>query len=318
MDFIITWSNGVGRVGTSQYLYDVIEKPSLDFAFDSLYYETATALYIKVLKGTQYTLTDSEKRVCAKYCDDFKNSDEYMIYAYDPDLLIFKGFMPRGKATAAGYHEAVDATMPDHIMSKWVNGSWKRIVAAIDETGRLYLLPSNDRLIYNFFFTDEEWKAFPKPTYDDEIFDFKTNTWKDNRSLDSSKALAEEKIRADFLKHLSKYNLVHYESDPVMYMIQIREIDNPNGEHPFLDAMAKEMKVSVEDVITRVKRHYSSELLTELGSIHGKMYASIDGVRNASSLSELDSIMLPLFKDTNYPWRRPMRIDPYASSSKNN
>ena len=318
MNFTITWSDGVGRVGTSEYLYDIIEKPSLNFPFDALYYETATNMYIKVYNKTQYTLSVAEKKMCETYCTNFMKSDEYMIYAIDPDLKIFEGFMTRGQAKAAGLEEAVEARMPDHPMSKWDGNQWERIVAAIDETGRLYLLPSNDRLIYNFFFTEEEWKVFPKPTYDDEIFDFKTNTWKDNRSLDSSKGLAEEKIRADFLKHLSKYNLVHYESDPVMYMIQIREIDNPTGEHPFLDAMAKEMNVSVEDVMTRVKSHYSSELLAELGSIHGKMYAAIDGVRNASSLSELDAIMLPLFRDTSYPWRRPMRIDPYAAPVKNN
>ena len=316
MNFTITWSDGVGRVGTSEYLYDIIEKPSLNFPFDALYYETATNMYIKVYNKTQYTLSVAEKKMCETYCTNFIKSDEYMIYAIDPDLKIFEGFMTRGQAKAAGLEEAVEARMPDHPMSKWDGNQWERIVAAIDETGRLYLLPSQDNMKFNFVFTEKEWGSFIKPVYDDEVYDFATSTWKDNRNLDSSKKLAEQKVRANFLSDFNKYNLVHFEIDPVIYMIQLKEIMS-SGNSPFINAMSKEMGITEDEAKNRVENHYAEDLLTELGTLHGKMYKTIDSIRTSNTLEELDAIMIPMFKDSIYPWRRPMRIDPYAPSFEN-
>lgn len=316
MDFIITWSDGVGRVGTSEFLYDIIKKPSLNFPFDALYYETATNMYIKVYNKTQYTLSTAEKNMCEAYCKDFMNSDEYMIYAIDPDLKVFEGFMTRGQAKAAGLEEAVEARMPDHPMSKWDGKQWNRVVAAIDETGKLYLLPTQDNLKFNFMFTEKEWSSFVKPVYDDEIYDFATSTWKDNRNLESSKKLAEQKVRAYFLTDFNKYNLVNFEIDPVIYMIQLKEIMSSTTT-PFISAMAKEMGIEEEAAKKRVENHYAEDLLTELGTLHGKMYKTIDSIRSSNTLEDLDAVMIPMFKDSSYPWRRPMRIDPYAPASEN-
>lgn len=314
MSYVLTWSDGVGRVGTNTYLYDVTVKPTLDFAYDALYYETSTSLYIKVLNDNQKDLTDEEKELCLAYCKAFEESDEYICVAIDPDLKLYEGYMPRGEAKDKGLEVVAGAVPPDHPMSKWDGNQWRKIVAAIDEDGKLYLLPAQDNLKYNFVFTEKEWDAFPHPTYDDELYDFQSNEWKDARSLSGSKTLAEQRVRALYLQDFRNYQLVHFEIDPIIDMIQLKELLHQD-DTPFVDAMAAEMGSDKTTILSRIQAHYAEDFLTDLGTLHGKMYKAIDGVRAAETLEALDLVMLPLFANTKYPWRRPAKVVPYASEN---
>lgn len=318
MSYIITWSDGLGRVGTGEYLYDITEKPIIGFDFDSLYFETPTKMYIKILKGTQYALTSREIELCNKYCEDFYNSDAYMVHAIDSDLKTWVGYMPRGEMKRKELEEAVGATFPQAPYMKWTNNHWERIVAAIDENGSLWLLPEADNERFNFVFTELEWASFPKPEYDDQKFDFKTKQWYDARNFAASKKLAKDRVRAEFLSEFRKEELVHFEMDILMYMIQLREatnyMNNPSeASTPFVDAVLNHVEDTKETFMDRIMKHYSTEELTRLGTLHGEQQAILDKLSACTTLEELDAIALPLFKNTRYPWRRPMQVDPYAS-----
>ena len=318
MDFIITWSDGLGRVGTGEYLYDIVEKPSLGFEFDAIYFETPTKMFVKLINGKQQPLTEEEISKCTTFCEDFYNSDSYPVHAIDPDLHTWVGFMPRGELKRQGLEEAVGATFPDEPYAKWYNGHWERVVAAIDELGGLWLLPQADNKRFNFVFTELEWAAFPKPSYDDEKYDFKTKSWNDTREFTSSLKLAKDKVRASFLSTFRDENLVHYEIDPVMYLIQYKEAmeykSNKECSTPFIDAVISHTNDSKEAFVKRIMNHYAEDLLTRLGHKHGEQQSLLDKLSATSSLEELDAIALPLFANTKHPWRRPMKVQPYATA----
>lgn len=318
MDYIITWSDGLGRVGTGAYLYDIMEKPSLSFQFDVLYYETPTNMYFKVLDGEQFELTEEEKEACANYCVNFYESDAYMIHAIDADLHTYAGYIPRGEAKRNGLIEAVGATFPDYPFSKWSNNKWERVAAAIDEEGSLYLLPAQDNIKFNFVFTEREWARFPKPSYTDEKYDFKDKVWKDARTLTVTKAHAKERIRASYLSSFRSKDLVHYEIDAILYIIQAFESmawkENNSVPTPFVDAVIAENGNTKEEFMSRILSHYEPEYLTELGTIHGKQYKLLDQIEACTTLEEVDSIMFVAMEGATHPWRKPMKVDPYASS----
>lgn len=317
MDFIITWSDGLGRVGTGEYLYDIMEKPELGFDFDAIYFETPTKMYIKLFDGVQSPLTEEEIELCIKYCENFYQSDAYMIHAVDPDMLTYVGYISRGQAKREGYIEAVGASFPDSNFVKWIDNKWERIVAAIDEHGSLYLLPANDELKFNFVFSEKEWAEFVKPSYIDEHYDFKSKSWVDGRDLITTKAHAKDRIRASYLSSFRAKDLVHYEMDTLLYMIQVMEASawkkNTEASTPFVDAVIAENGNTKEEFMNRILSHYTSDYLSSLGTIHGRQYALLDKIDACSSIEELDTIMFEALADAQYPWRKPMKVDPYAT-----
>lgn len=321
MDFIITWSDGLGRVGTGEYLYDIVEKPVLGFDFDALYFETPTKLFIKLHKNVQTVLTEEEQDLCKKYCEEFYNSDSYMVHAIDPDLKTWVDYMSRGEMKRRGLEEAPHATFPDYSFVKWSGDKWERVVAAIDEEGGLWLLPSQDNIKFNFVFTEKEWEAFDKPDFDDQRYDFKEKVWKDARKFEDVVSLAKSRIRSYFLKSFSEKDLINYEHDTLMYMIQLREATNYllnplTSKTPFIDAVVSKIKDNKSKFIERIMKHYDDDILTELGVIHGEQQALLDAVSACSTVEQVDAVVTPLLKNAHRPWRKPVRIDPYAPADE--
>lgn len=317
MEFFITWSDGIGRVGTDSFMYDITEKPEVGFEFDVLYYETPTNLFFKVINGMNLSLTEDEKKACEAYCADFYNSDAYMIHAVDSDLFTYVGYMARGAAKRNGFVEAVGASFPEYQFCKWVNGNWDRIVAAIGEDGSLYLLPTSDDQRFNFVFTESEWNNFPHPVYDDEKYNFKTKQWEDTRDFNTTQAFAKERVRSKYLKGFRDEKLVHFEVDTLLYLIQVLEatawLNNKEINTPFVDAVIAQNGDTKEYFMNRILKHYDAEYLTHLGTMHGEQYAVLDKISKCTTLEELDSIMTPFFEGHEYPWRRSMRVNPYAT-----
>ena len=317
MEFFITWSDGLGRVGTDSFMYDITEKPEVGFDFDVLYYETPTNLFFKVFEGANLSLTEDEKKACEEYCKDFYNSDAYMIHAIDSDLLTYAGYMARGAAKRNGLTEAIGATFPDYSFCKWINGKWDRVVAAIGEDGSLYLLPTADDQRFNFVFTESEWNQFPHPEYDDEKYNFMTKQWEDTRSFSVTQGFAKERVRAKYLKGFRDEKLVHFEVDTLLYLIQVLEastwLTNKEAKTPFVEAVIAQNGDTKEHFMHRILQHYDTEHLTHLGTMHGEQYAILDKISACTTLEELDAIMFPIFEGSEYPWRRPMKVDPYAT-----
>ena len=319
MEYILTWSNGIGRVSAGDFLYDITEKPNVGFAFDNLYFETPTSMHMKVLQDTQLALTEQEQKLCKQYCENYYNSDEFKVFALDPDLKILKGFMTRGECKANGYEEVIDTVFPEYPLVKRVNDKWERVVAVISQNGKLVLLPEGDHPAFNFFFTQEEWDKFQKPTYIDEVFDFKEEKWVDDRKLDETKETAKLWIKNIFHRQYDKYKLETAYMDLILYLIQSRELstyeNDKTASTPFVDSAVLQMKNETKDgFMERIYKHYEEDYLVELGEIHGKMMQKLDEINMCTTVAEVDNLMRQYNDEaTNTIWRRPVNVDPYAS-----
>lgn len=320
MDYILNWSDGIGRVSAGNYLYDIIGKPVVGFEFDALYYETPTSIAIKILNGEQSVLTETEQVKCRQYCDTFKNSDDYKVLAIDPELKIFKGLMSRGECKEHGYEEVPESfglELPHYPLVKLVDGKWERVVACITEKGKLALLPAYDDPAYNFFFTEKEWEAQPKPSYIYEEYNFATHAWEDARKIDSSKTRARIIVQNLKNKELDEFNLTTDMNDPVLYIVQAIEAfnykDNNNADTPFIDSVVDNVQDETrESFISKVLSHYDPEYLRKLGSIHGKYRQLLNNIDKCTTMDELDSIMDNIESDKHTNWKIPATVNPYA------
>lgn len=321
MEYIVAWSNGIGRVSAGEFLYDIVDKPELGFAYDSVYFETPTNMSMKIVDGEQHQLTDDEVVLCKQFCDTYYASDEFKVFAIDPELRILKGFMSRGECTEQGLEEVIDTEFPEYPLVKRVGDKWERVVAVITESGKLVLLPDGDNPKFNFFFTEEEWKDFPKPTYTDEVFNFQTRTWEDSRKLDTMKTNAAQRIRQLMSTKYNQFNLVSGMEDLVLYLIQAMEASSYNLDSesatPFVDSVVSNMSNETkENFMQRINKHYDPEYLATLGAIHGQMMQALDSVASCNSLQELDAMMAAYENEyESFTWRRKANVDPYASAN---
>lgn len=320
MEYILTWSNGIGRVSAGEFLYDLTEKPNVGFEFDALYFETPGDMYMKVIGTAQAELTEQERKLCQKFCDDYYESDEFKVFGIDPELKILKGFMTRGECKAQGLEEVIDTAFPEFPLVKRVGDKWERVVAVISEKGKLVLLPDGDHPAFNFFFTEEEWNAFPKPSYIDETFDFKTNTWIDTRNLEQTKSNARLYLKNILTSKYQEFNLAGGIEDLVLYLIQAMEASvynlNNDSTTPFVDSVVANMTDETKDgFMQRINKHYAPEYLATLGAIHGKMMQKLDELSACNTLEEVDALVSAYDDtDTNRIWRRPVNVDPYATA----
>lgn len=317
MDYILTWSDGIGRVSAGNYLYDVLEKPALGFDFDAIYYETPTNMHIKILNGAQTNLSNSEILKCREYCDSFHLSDDFKVMTIDPEFKIYKGIMTRRECKEQGLEEISESlglTPPDFPLSKLVNNTWERVVACITEEGRLVLLPAEDNPKFNFFFTEEEWDNFDKPSFTSDLFNFKTNKWEDARDFSGSISRAEAIVRNIASREYDQFKITHTLVDPVLYLYQYIEANAYKNDistaTPFIDAVVSCLDDETKDsFVKRILGKYDSSYLTTLGSIHGKMQKTLDAISNCTDLKSLDSIMIPFSEEHSIQWKIPYTIN---------
>lgn len=325
-DYILNWSDGIGRVSAGSYLYDVTEKPEVGFDFDALYFETPTNMNMKIIGGEQFVLTEEEQQKCKAYCDAFYQSDDFKVLAIEPELKIFKGFMKRGECRTAGYEEVnpeLGLSIPNWSVAKLVNNEWKRVVACITEEGRLVLLPGGDNPKYNFFFTEEEWAEQPKPEFASDLFDFKDKVWKDARKFNDSMNRATSIVRNMASREYDEFNIAYNIVDPVLYIYQVLEADkyvqNKESSTPFVDASVAAVgePTTKEEFVNRILGKYDPEYLTKLGAIHGKMIKVLDQLSQCETVADIDTIMEPILANqTGYnKWKIPAVVDPYASDA---
>lgn len=322
-DYIVNWSNGIGKISAGIYLYDITEKPDIGFEFDSLYYETPTNMCMKIVDGVQIRLSEEEQMLCREYCESFYMSDDFNVIAIDPELRIFKGFMKRSECKKQGLEEADEHLgIPDFPLAKLVDGKWDRVVAVITEKGKLVLLPDGDNPKFNFFFTESEWCAQTKPKYASDVYDFKDMMWKDGRGFDSTKSNAEYIIRDISFRKYHDFNIANYVIDAVLYIYQIMEAQKYTSDRdsstPFIDSAvdAMENTTTKDELVQRILGKYEPEYLKKLGKIHGKMIMQLDKISQCKTIEEIDIVMKEILADEksgNYTWLVPAKTDPYLT-----
>ena len=298
MDYILTFSNGFGKVSSGEYLFDINSVPILPFAFDALYYETPTQLAFKVVNGVQIALTDEEIAACCAYCDGYLKNGDYPVQSYEAESGLYRGVMLKSEAEEKGYYHILD-DIPEHPVSKRVGNSWERIAAIIRSDGSYVLMPASVCDACVIFMTAAEWEAHSKPVRNTERWDFATETWKDDRTVEEAKKSADEWIRQAFvMKRQEIMGSAPYQ-ELASWSWQLSEaqawkVDNGTST-PFLDAVlaalnAEAVTVSKTELVDSVLKYSSSEWMQAIGKVHGEMYVQIHKLREMNTLSEIDQL----------------------------
>lgn len=312
MDYILTWSNGIGKVSSGEYLFDMTEKPVLPFDFDALYYETPTNVSFKVLGDQQLALTEDEQLVCQTYCTNFLDAADYPVHAYETESGLYRDVMMKSKAIEKGYSYVI-GDAPDHPVSKRVNDEWVRIAALIRSNGSYVLMPDSVCDACVLFFTAEEWDAHSKPTRSTERWDFATETWKDYRTLEEAKKEADSWIRNLYTSKRRELMGSGPYQELASWPWQIDEAkawdEDSSAATPFLDGMLNAMnqdestQTTKEDLVQSVLKYTSAEWLNSIGAVHGEMYVQITKLRAATTVAEVDAVTdaLAASMDNGYP-----------------
>ncbi|WP_337430554.1 hypothetical protein [Bilophila sp.] len=299
MDYIITWSNGFGKVSSGDYLFDVESAPTLPFAFDAIYYETPTGLSFKMLGGEQSPLTEEEIAACRAYCDGYLETGDYPVQAYETDSGLYRGTMLKSKAGEKGFSHIL-GDMPDHPVSKRVGDAWERVAAVIRSDGSYVLMPASVCDACVVFLTATEWEAHSKPSRSTERWDFATETWKDSRTVEQAKKSADAWIRGLYVAQRKELMGAAPYQELASWPWQIDEAkawqsDNET-ETPFLDGVLEAMNAdertvtAKETLVQAVLKYTDAEWLKAVGKIHGEMYVQITKLRAAGTLEDIDAL----------------------------
>ena len=297
-DYTLTWSNGRGGVSSGDYLFDVDAKPDAGFAFDALYYETPTGLAFKVTDDVQVPLSQEEIAACRAFCDGFADTADYAVQTYEAETGLYRGAMLKSEAEKQGLTWFI-GDAPDHPVSKLVDGQWERVAALFMEDGRYRLLPDSVCSQCIVFLTQAEWDAWPQPAKSTEIWDFKTETWKDYRTLEGARKSADDYIRNAYTaKRTEVMGAVPY-AEMATWPMQLAEARacaaDPAVGTPFIDGMASALagaglSTTREDMVAAILKYDSDEYRTAVGRVHGAMYGWLTRLRAAATLDEVDAL----------------------------
>lgn len=298
-DYILTWSNGMGRVSSGDYLFDVESAPALSFSFDALYYETPTGLAFKVVDGEQITLTEEEQAACRAYCDGYLENGDYPVQTYEQESGLYRGVMLKSEAGEKGYAYLI-GNMPDHPVSKWTGSAWERIAAVIRSDGSYALMPSAVCDACVVFLTAEEWEAHSKPSRSTERWDFSSESWKDSRTLEQARASADAWIRGLYVARRKALMGSGPYQELASWPWQIDEAkawqaDN-SAATPFLDGVLAALNedentaTTKAELVESVLKYTDAEWLGAVGQVHGEMYVNLKKLRAAETLEDIDAL----------------------------
>ncbi len=299
MDYILTWSNGMGRVSSGDYLFDVESAPALSFGFDALYYETPTGLAFKVVEGEQVALTEEEIAACRAYCDGYLENGDYPVQAYETENGLYRGVMLKSEAGEKGYSYLI-GNLPDHPVSKWTGDAWERVAAVIRSDGSYVLMPASICDACVLFFTESEWAEHSKPVRSTEKWDFATETWKDSRTVEQAKKSADAWIRGLYVARRKALMGSGPYQELASWPWQIDEAkawqaDN-SAATPFLDGVLAALNEDENtatpkaELVESVLKYTDAEWLGAVGQVHGEMYVNLKKLRAAETLKDIDAL----------------------------
>ena len=241
---VLIWQNGEAVIFSRSAFYRSPVKPALPFSFDELVCESPANVYFRMLDGTQFLLSEEEVEACRAFCENFAESGDCPVYAYDPaDGNLYRGRMTQAECGAKGYAWVTDSR-PESAAAAWDEeaGAWKLYYAAITEDGTLLTaIDSVDCPSCALFLTREEYEAMPARVHDTDSWDFASETWADRRDLAKLKKEAVLELRNLFegvrWKRMNEF-VPQYEQDT--WRIQLEEARalsaDKNAETPYMDA----------------------------------------------------------------------------------
>lgn len=287
-------------------------KPDLGFPYAHLRFETATGQAFRTLDdaGTDvHPLTEEEIAACIRYCDDYPIHGDYPVQAYEAETGLYMGAMLKSEAETQGL-AWIQGDDPDHPVSKLVDGEWVHIVALFMEDGHYRLLPDSTCPKCLVFLSQAEWDAWPKPTRSTEVWDFKTESWKDYRTLDQAKTTADDYIRNAYASKRRQLTGQIPAEEMATWRTQKEEAfaykADPTCPTPFIDAMlatqaamlaARDGGPAVPEppdakaaLVEDILRHDEPDQVSAMGAVHGEMRGWILQVWGAETLDEVDAL----------------------------
>lgn len=295
---ILTWSNGVGRVGNDVILVDIADSPVLPFVYDALYYEPDTGMILKIVDGAQHVLDADEQAACAAEAARLLAAADYVVQTYD-DEGVYRGPLLKSAAEKEGLGHCLDA--PDHPASKRIDDAWARIVAVIMDSGQLREMPDSICQLCLLTFTAAEWEAFPtRPATPYETWDFAAETWADKRVLDEVAAEARalirrvvEDVRAHWLGGVPGLPGLEVSTWQKQEAEARAWLADRTAATPFIDQALEGRAVS--------KAEYCAEIMANaarawrlLSHAHNLQYVWLDKVAACATVREVDAVVYAL------------------------
>lgn len=297
MNFVCSWSMGMGVVATDDVRFDTLEKVAPGFSFDELVYDSRAGIAFRMLDGEQIPLTAEEIAACEEYCRNYADLADYPVQAWEAETGLWRGTMPKSEAVAAGLEYALEPA-PDFPVAKRVKGKWVRVECVILENGMYRLKPDSVCSSCVLFLSEAEWAAWPKPAKSTEVWDFATETWTDYRTLEKAQTTADEWIRQVYAAKRAAV-VGQIPLTEMMTWTRQREearawLENPDEETPFLDAVLvaqaeSGMEESKAELVEKILAHDGPESAAAQGAVHGEARAWLMRVWACQTLEEVDA-----------------------------
>ena len=284
---ILIWNNERKEcvIANHNQMVKTDERPELDFNFDSLHVEDEISK--KEMNAETYSLTQRELGLCLKYIRGF-SFPEITVSVVAEDGF-YKGMIPISKMEIGDI--IVDSTPPDFDYI-YENGQWSKMLLIIDDKGRVYDAKKGRKpLDVAIVFTDDN-KPYRMPK-EFEIWDFKSEKWKDTRDLNIERFNAETMIRQAYETQTPLCNTQLYQSEIASYPLQLEEAKNYlkdfKSETIFLDKLIKERNEKVsKDVLANKILKKDKEFRKKLATMIGRQRNILKELEKVKNLKELD------------------------------
>ena len=188
-DFILNYNSNDGTtIAYGNTVYHSKVKPNLSFSFNQLYCESATNVYFTMEGDIQTLLTDKQINECKNYVENYYETGDFNIYAYDPeDNNFYKGFILKSEAKSKGYKWT--ETEPENEACSWNEYAkkWKYYYAYITDSGLLQVNIDSIPPTCVLVLTKAEFDKFPKQIHETDRWDFTNEKWIDIRNLEQLK-----------------------------------------------------------------------------------------------------------------------------------
>lgn len=293
---ILTFVDGNAIIIYNDLRFDTNIKPELSFQFDAIYFEPPTDHFVKGINNEFFELSEEEKEECYLYCKNYVNSADYPVYAYD-DKFIFVGRILKSEAVSKNYGYTI-LEEPGNVVSKYVTDHWEAVVAIIMDDGSLRLNPSGRCEKCVLFFTENEWKVFPKQPTKDYIYDIVNGEWIDPRKFEDVLHETQLEIRNYFeairWKEWGKY-IPQYEQ--LTWRDQIEEaqnyLANQTTETPYIDTFLNERtdqnKPTKEELCKDILNN-NKEYKIAMAKVNAKQWNYLKQAEVCVTNTELDAL----------------------------
>ena len=164
-----------------------------------LHYEPNSDIYVYTKMDSEgniveISFTEEEKKLFSEKLLDVMVDVDVHIPTYENDTG-YKLYSGLKQLSQIDEHFSMTPTTCDHSVGKWneSKNDWEKVKAIVLSDGSLRLDPAGVCDSCFIFLSEEEWNDFPHPPaeYDSRYimrYDFKTETWKDVRSLEQAKS----------------------------------------------------------------------------------------------------------------------------------